>query len=560
MIKEQTLDTMDLERERGITIKAHPVRMEYEYKGNIYILNLIDTPGHVDFTYEVSRSLAACEGAVLLIDASQGVEAQTVSNYYLAKELGLTIIPVINKIDLPNADIERTREQILELTGIDPGKIILCSAKTGEGVEDVLCAIVQRIPPPKGSLHNPLKALIFDSLYTSYYGVIPYVRIFEGEVKPGDKIYLFSSKKEFEVEEVGHLIIERKKTERLRVGETGYIIAGIKEPKLVRVGDTIVKSLAQAPLPGYREVKPYVFVGFYPTTEEGYEKLRDALTKLHLNDPAFTFEKETSKALGLGFRCGFLGLLHMEIIQERLEREFGQGLIATLPSVKYKVVLFNQKEVWIDNPSKFPQDVKIKRIEEPYVKIEILTPPEYIGSLIELCVHRRGKQKKLLYLDPKRVLLEFEMPLSLMIYDFYDKLKSLTSGLASMDYEIIGYKESKIVKVDIMINKKPVDALSFLVHKDEAYHFSRKMVEKLKKAIPRQLFEVNIQASIGKRIIASTRIPPLGKDVTAKCYGGDVTRKRKLLEKQKRGKKRLKRIAQVDIPQEAFFSLLKVER
>jgi len=560
MIKEQTLDTMDLERERGITIKAHPVRMEYKYKGNIYILNLIDTPGHVDFTYEVSRSLAACEGAVLLIDASQGVEAQTVSNYYLAKELGLTIIPVINKIDLPNADIERTREQILELTGIDPGKIILCSAKTGEGVEDVLCAIVQRIPPPKGSLHNPLKALIFDSLYTSYYGVIPYVRIFEGEVKPGDKIYLFSSKKEFEVEEVGHLIIERKKTERLRVGETGYIIAGIKEPKLVRVGDTIVKSLAQAPLPGYREVKPYVFVGFYPTTEEGYEKLRDALTKLHLNDPAFTFEKETSKALGLGFRCGFLGLLHMEIIQERLEREFGQGLIATLPSVKYKVVLFNQKEVWIDNPSKFPQDVKIKRIEEPYVKIEILTPPEYIGSLIELCVHRRGKQKKLLYLDPKRVLLEFEMPLSLMIYDFYDKLKSLTSGLASMDYEIIGYKESKIVKVDIMINKKPVDALSFLVHKDEAYHFSRKMVEKLKKAIPRQLFEVNIQASIGKRIIASTRIPPLRKDVTAKCYGGDVTRKRKLLEKQKRGKKRLKRIAQVDIPQEAFFSLLKVER
>ncbi len=560
MIKEQTLDTMDLERERGITIKAHPVRMEYEFENKKYVLNLIDTPGHVDFTYEVSRSLAACEGAVLLVDASQGVEAQTVSNYYLAKDLGLTIIPVINKIDLPNADIEGTKEQIFELTEIDPDEILLCSAKTGEGVEEILKAIIKKIPPPKGNKDLPLRALIFDSIYTSYYGVIPYVRIFEGEIKPGDKIYLYSLKKEFIVEEVGHLILERKKTHKLSAGETGYIIAGIKDPNLVRVGDTIVNDLSTSPLPGYREIKPYVFCGFYPTTEEGYEKLKDALTKLHLNDPAFTFEKETSEALGFGFRCGFLGLLHMEIIQERLEREFGQGLIATLPSVKYKVILQTGEEIWVENPSKFPEEVKIKKIEEPYVKVEIITPPAYIGGIMDLCLPRRAEQKKFLYLDPKRVLLEFEMPLSEMIYDFYDKLKSVSSGMASMDYEIIGYKESKIVKVNILINRKPVDALSFLVHKENAYRFSRKIVDKLRELIPRQLFEVNVQAGIGKRIIASARIPPMRKDVTAKCYGGDITRKMKLLEKQKEGKKRLKKIGRVEVPQEAFFSLLKVEK
>ncbi len=553
-IVEQTLDTLALERERGITIKAHAIRMEY--KG--YILNLIDTPGHVDFSYEVSRSLAACEGALLLVDGSQGIEAQTVSHLYSALELGLEIVPVINKIDLAMADIEGTKREIVDFMGVKEEEILLTSAKTGEGVEEVLKAVIEKIPPPEGKPH-PLRALIFDSTYDPYHGVIVTVRIFDGSVKKGDRIYLLSSGKEFEVEEVGYLKLNREPVDVLKPGEVGYIIAGIKTLKDARVGDTISDSPDTPPLKGYREVKPYIFCGFYPTSEEGIVSLGKSLEKLKLNDPAIHYEQESSSALGPGYRCGFLGLLHMEVIQERLEREFGENLIATVPSVRYRVVMKDGKELYIDNPSKLPDINKIERIEEPYARVEILTPPEYLGNVMKICNDRKGIHKKMEFIGERKVLIEYEMPFSKIIFDFYNKLKSVSKGMAAMDYEIIGYRTSPLVKLNILINGRPVDALSFLVHKDEVYRTGRRIVEKLRVKIPRQQFEVSIQAAAGKRVIAKSVIKPVRKDVTAKCYGGDITRKRKLLEKQKKGKKRLKKVGNVDIPQEAFFSVLKLE-
>jgi len=557
-LKEQMLDTLEIERERGITIKLQAVRMEY--KG--YVLHLIDTPGHVDFSYEVSRALAACEGAILLVDATQGIEAQTVANFWKAVEQDLVIIPVINKIDLPAAQPERVKKQIEEILGLDPNEVILASAKEGIGIEEILDAIIKRIPPPKGDPQAPLKALIFDSYYDPYRGAVAFVRIFDGEVKPGTKIRLFSTGKEFEVTEVGAQTPKMTKFEKLSAGEVGYIAASIKDVRDIRVGDTITdaKRPAKEAVPGFRPAKPMVFAGLYPSEGYTFEELRDALEKYAINDAALYYEPESSPALGMGFRVGFLGLLHMEIVQERLEREYGVGLITTAPSVVYRVRFKNGTVKEIKNPSELPENWGlIEAIEEPFVSITIITPKEYVGSIMNLCQEKRGVQKSFRYLDPNTAILEYEMPLSEILLDFHDKVKSLSKGYASYDYEFIGFRKEDLVRLNVFINNEPVDALSFIVHRDKAYRRARQIVEKLKDVIPRQLFEVKVQAGIGSKIIASERIPPLRANVTAKCYGGDVTRKKKLLEKQKEGKKRLKQFGKVELPQEAFLSVLRVD-
>jgi GTP-binding protein LepA len=557
---EQYLDRMDLERERGITIKAQAVRIPYKSKSGNYVLNLIDTPGHVDFTYEVSRALAACEGALLVVDATQGVEAQTVANTHLALENNLHIIPVINKVDLPNAEPERVIKEIEESLGIETSKTLLVSAKTGEGVPEVLEAIVERIPPPQGSVDEPLKALIFDSFYDQYKGVVVFVRIFSGVLRVGEKIKMMAKGKEFEVEEVGFLTPDLKPFSELNAGEVGYLIAGIKDVSDTRIGDTItsVRKLSPKPLPGYREPKPMVYSGLYPLEGGEYEKLREALNKLKLNDPSFIYQPESSKALGFGFRCGFLGLLHMDIIKERLEREFGISLIASAPNVAYQVVTERGEKQLIKNPSDIPPLREIERIEEPYVNAVIITPSEYVGAVMELCTERRGKFINMHYLSPSRVELHYSLPLSEVIFDFFDKLKAKTKGFASFDYELVGYKESDLVKLDIKIAGEVVDALSLIVHREKAYRRGKELVKRLREIIPRQLFEVPVQAAIGGRVIARETVRALRKDVLAKCYGGDVTRKKKLLEKQKEGKKRMKSLGRVEIPQEAFLEILKI--
>ena len=560
---EQILDDMELERERGITIKAHAIKLDYKAPdGNIYELNLIDTPGHVDFSYEVSRSLASCEGALLVVDATQGVEAQTVANIYMALENNLEIIPVVNKIDLPAAHPDDVAQQIVDILGGSKDDVIFVSAKTGENVDKVLKAIVERIPPPSGKPDAPLRALVFDSYYDKYRGVVLYVRIFDGRIRVGDKILLMASGKEYEVDELGYLRLELEKADELVAGEVGYIIANIKDVRDARVGDTVTlaENPADEPLPGYREAKPMVFSGFYPTDPDDFEELRTALEKLRLNDASLTFEPESSKALGFGFRCGFLGMLHMEITQERLYREFGLDLVATVPNVRYKVVTTKGEILWIERPSDLPEPTHIDHIEEPIISAEIITPHEFIGAIMELVKNRRGIYIGSDYVDPKRTLLKFEIPLAEIIFDFYDKLKTISRGYASLDYDFLEYRTSDLIKLDILVNGEIVDALSMIVHRDEAYMWGQKMVSKLKKLIPRQLFEVVIQAAFGKRVISRARIAPLRKDVTAKCYGGDVTRKRKLLEKQKAGKRKMKMVGSVEIPQEAFFAVLKIER
>lgn len=557
---EQVLDSMDLEKERGITIKAHSVRLIYKaLDGKDYILNLIDTPGHVDFFYEVSRSLASCEGALLVVDATQGVEAQTLTNAYLASEHNLEIIPVINKIDLPGADPERVKNQIEESIGIDSADAILTSAKEGIGIREVLEAIVKKVPPPGGNEKNPLKALIFDSWFDNYQGVIVLVRLFDGKVKRGTKIMLVAAKKVFEVLEVGIFTPVKKPVDSLKAGEVGYIIAGIRDVTNTKIGDTITEAEnpVSEPCAGYKDVKPMVFCGLYPTETSQYETFKNALEKLRLNDSSFNFEPETSVALGFGFRCGFLGLLHMEIVRERLEREFGLELINTAPTTVYKVTKPDGEILFIDNPSKLP--LQYEKIEEPFVKVTIFLPQKYVGQIFELCQEKRGVQKEFNYLGKERVIVIYELPLNEILWDFYDKLKSFSSGYASMDYEFIGYRESKLARLDLLINGEIIDALSLIVHKDRAYDKGKQIAEKLRQVIPRQLFEIVIQAAIGNKIIAREAIKALRKNVLAKCYGGDITRKRKLLEKQKEGKKKMKQVGKVGIPQEAFLAVLKVK-
>lgn len=555
--KEQMLDSMDLERERGITIKLNAVQLNYKKNNEEYLLNLIDTPGHVDFSYEVSRSLAACEGALLVVDASQGVEAQTLANLYLALDNNLTVIPVINKIDLPSADPNKVTQE-LENIGFNKEDIVLTSAKTGVGIPELLDKIIEVIPSPKGNRNEKLKALIFDSLFDSYRGVITSIRIVDGEVKTGDIIKMMETGAEYDVVGLSVNTPKEKQVDKLVAGEVGYLYASIKSISDVHVGDTITQkeNPADKPLPGYKQIKPTVYCGLYPIESNKFEDLREALSKLKLNDAALTYEPETSKALGFGFRCGFLGLLHMEIIEERVEREFGIDLIATSPSVVYEVELTDKTKVIVDSPAKMPRREIISKTYEPYVKCSIFTPSTYIGPLMELCQDKRGTFLSIDYLDTERVTINYEIPLSEIVYDFFDNLKSSTKGYASFDYEVIGYKESNLVKMDILLNGEIVDALSVIVHKDFAYQRGRIVVEKLKEIIPRQLFEVPIQAAIGMHVIARETVKALRKDVLAKCYGGDVTRKKKLLEKQKEGKKRMKQIGNVEIPQEAFLSIL----
>ena len=561
-MEEQVLDKMDLERERGITIKAQAVRLVYKAKdGEEYLLNLIDTPGHVDFTYEVSRSLAACEGAILVVDAAQGIEAQTLANVYLALDHNLEIVPVINKIDLPSADPERVKKEIEDIIGLDASEAVMVSAKEGLGIEEVLEEIVKKIPPPKGDPEKSLKALIFDSHYDSYKGVIAYVRIVDGEVKPKMNIKMMMTNKSFEVNEVGIFTPDMFISEGLRTGEVGFIAASVKNVKDVRVGDTITdaKNPTDNPLPGYKKVTPMVFCGMYPADGADYDDLRDALDKLKLNDASLHFEPETSVALGFGFRCGFLGLLHMEIIQERLEREFDLDLVTTAPSVVYKVFKTDGTELWVDNPTNLPTPTEIDVIEEPYVRASLMMPSEYVGPSMELCQDKRGTYIELKYLDDRRVTLIYEIPLSEIIYDFFDLLKSKTKGYASLDYELIEYKPGDLVKLDILLNGESVDALSFIVHREKAYARGRNIAEKLKKHIPRHMFEIPIQAAIGNKVIARETISALRKNVLAKCYGGDITRKKKLLEKQKEGKKRMRQVGSVEVPQEAFMAALKMD-
>ena len=559
--KDQMLDSMDIERERGITIKLNAVELNYHYKGEDYILNLIDTPGHVDFSYEVSRSLAATEGAILVVDAAQGIEAQTLANLFLALDNNLKIIPVINKIDLPNADVEKVTKELVDTFGFDKDEIILTSAKNGIGIKELVEAIIERIPAPKGSINNKTQGLIFDSLYDSYKGVIIMLRLFNGEIKPGDQIKLMGTNSIYDVVEVGVYTPSIKKKDKLVCGEAGYIWGSIKSINDVHVGDTVtvIGNEASEMLPGYKKITPVVFAGLYPTETSKYNELRDALEKLKLNDASLSFEPETSHALGFGFRCGFLGLLHMEIVEERIEREFKIDLIATSPSVIYKVKLTNGDMIDIDSPQKMPDRVNIASVSEPYIKTNIFTPSEYIGPIMELCQNKRGNYLNLEYIDAKRVIIHYEIPLSEIVYDFFDKLKSSTKGYASFDYEIIGYKESDLVKMDILLNGEIVDALSTIVHKDFAYPRGKVVVENLKKLIPRQMFVVPVQAAIGSKIIARSDIKALRKDVLAKCYGGDVSRKKKLLEKQKEGKKRMKTLGSVLVPQEAFLAVLSNE-
>ena len=559
---DQVLDQMDLERERGITIKLTPVRLTYKADdGREYLLNLIDTPGHVDFTYEVSRSLAACEGALLVVDASQGIEAQTLANVYLALENNLEILPVINKIDLPSADSERVRKEIEEIIGLDASEAVLASAKMGIGIKEILEQIVSKVPAPQGDPEKPLKALIFDSHYDSYKGVVVYVRVVDGTVRPGSRIRLMATDKSYEVVEVGTFSPGMTAVDELHAGEVGYIVAGIKNVKDTRVGDTVTddRNPADAPLPGYRKINPMVFCGLYPIESSDYDDLREALEKLALNDASFTYEPETSTALGFGFRCGFLGLLHMEIIQERIEREFNIPILTTAPSVVFKVNLTNGETIQIDNPSKMPEVQKIESVEEPFVKASIMVPNDYVGPVMELCQGKRGEYVNMEYLDANRVSLTYEMPLSEIVYDFFDQLKSRTKGYASFDYEISGYKPSRMVKLDILLNGEQVDALSVIVHRDKAYERGRLICEKLKELIPRQMFEVPIQAAIGHKVIARETIKAMRKNVLSKCYGGDITRKRKLLEKQKEGKKRMKQVGSVEVPQEAFMAVLRID-
>jgi GTP-binding protein LepA len=558
---DQVLDDMDLEREKGITIKSHAIQISYELKGERYTLNLIDTPGHVDFSYEVSRALAACEGALLLVDATQGIQAQTISNLYLAIENDLEIIPVINKIDMDGAMIEEVKDQIIELIGCKPEDILLASGRTGAGVDKILEAIVDRIPAPEGNIEAPLQALIFDSVFNSFRGIIVYYRIMHGVLRKGDKVKFVSTDLEYGADEVGILKLTPEPKNEVRAGDVGYIITGIKEAKEVKVGDTI--TLASNPNPqmiqGFEDVKPMVFAGIFPVNTDDFEELRDCMDKLQLNDASLSYELETSQALGFGFRCGFLGMLHMEIIQERLEREFNQTVITTVPNVSFIAYTTRGEKIIVNNPTEMPDPTHLERIEEPFIKAQIISKPEYIGNIMTLCLGKRGILMNQNYLTQTRVELMFEMPLTEIVFDFYDKLKSQTRGYASFDYHPIGYRDSDIVKMDILLNGDKVDALSALIHRSRSSDFGRKLCEKLKELVPRQQFQIAIQAAVGAKIIARETISALRKDVTAKCYGGDISRKRKLLEKQKEGKKRMRQIGNVEVPQEAFLAVLKLD-
>ncbi|MCE7956155.1 MAG: Elongation factor 4 [Bacteroidetes bacterium ADurb.Bin141] len=560
-MQAQVLDDMDLERERGITIKSHAIQMDYTLDGKKYVLNLIDTPGHVDFSYEVSRSIAACEGALLIVDAAQGIQAQTISNLYLALEHDLTIIPVLNKIDLPSAEPELVKDQIVDLLGCKREEIMAASGKTGMGVHEILQEIVHRIPAPKCNPKAPLKALIFDSVFNSFRGIIAYFKVIEGEIKSGENVKFVATDNEYIAEEIGILKLEKLPQKTIGTGNVGYIITGIKNAKEVKVGDTIttVANPCDEAIAGFEDVKPMVFAGIYPVDTEDYEELRSSMEKLQLNDASLVFEPESSAALGFGFRCGFLGMLHMEIIQERLEREFNMTVITTVPNVSYKAYLTNGDQYEIHNPSDFPDPSKLDRIEEPYIKAQIITKAEFIGAIMTLCINKRGVITGQNYLTTDRVELMFEMPLAEIVFDFYDKLKSVSKGYASFDYHPIGYQTSDLVKLDIRLNGEPVDALSALIHRDHSYTFGKKICEKLKELITRQQFEIIIQASIGAKIIARETVKAIRKDVTAKCYGGDISRKRKLLEKQKEGKKRMRQVGSVEIPQQAFLAVLKLD-
>lgn len=559
--QSQLLDSMDIEQERGITIKLNAVQLKYHYQDEDYTLHLIDTPGHVDFSYEVSRSLAACEGAILVIDAAQGIEAQTLANLYLALNNNLTIIPVINKIDLPNADPERVKQELIDLLGFSEDEILLVSAKAGIGIKELVEAVIERVPSPSGDINAPTKALVFDSYYDSYRGVIPLIRVIDGKIKTGDNVLMMANGNNYSVVSLGVYSPFEVNRNELVAGEVGFLSASIKSIDDVKVGDTITlkDNRAAKPLPGYKPMKPMVFCGLYPIETSKYEELREALEKLKLNDAALEFEPETSKALGFGFRCGFLGLLHMEIIEERIEREFKIDLIATSPSVIYEVIQTDGSKIMVDSPAKMPEQVKISDIKEPYIRTNIFVPSEYIGPIMELCQNKRGNYVSMEYVDQTRVNIHYEIPLSEIVYDFFEKLKSSTKGYASFDYELIGYKSSKLVKMDILLNGEPVDALSIIVHKDFAYKRGKVIVENLRKIIPRQQFEVPIQAVIGSKVISRADIKAMRKNVLAKCYGGDVSRKRKLLEKQKEGKKRMKMVGSVEIPQEAFLSVLSLD-
>ncbi len=558
---DQVLDDMDLERERGITIKSHAIQMEYKYKGENYVFNLIDTPGHVDFSYEVSRSIAACEGALLIVDAAQGIQAQTISNLYLALDNGLEIIPIINKIDLESANPEEVKDQIEALVGCERDSIVLASAKSGIGMEDILEAIINRIPAPKGDPEAPLQALIFDSVFNIYRGIIAYFRVMNGQIRVGEKVKFVATGKEYSAEEIGVLKLDKKPAKVIYAGDVGYIISGIKEAKEVKVGDTIthVERPCDLAIQGFKDVKPMVFAGIYPVDTDDYPELRSSIEKLQLNDAALTFEPESSVALGFGFRCGFLGMLHMEIVQERLEREFGMTVITTVPNVSYHAYLTNGEEMTVNNPSDMPDPARLERIEEPYIRAQIITKSEFTGAIMTLCINKRGILENQHYITADRIELSFSMPMAEIVFDFYDKLKTLSKGYASFDYFPYEYRASHLVKLNMLLNGEPVDALSALIHKDHAYNLGKKMCEKLKELIPRQQFQIAIQAAIGVKIVARENISAIRKDVTAKCYGGDISRKRKLLEKQKEGKKRMRSVGSVEIPQEAFLAVLKLD-
>ncbi|MFT6137255.1 MAG: GTP-binding protein LepA [Salibacteraceae bacterium] len=559
-LQEQTLDNMDIERERGITIKSHAIQMDYEQGGEHYILNLIDTPGHVDFSYEVSRSIAACDGALLIVDATQGIQAQTISNLYLAIGNDLEIIPVLNKMDLPSANPEEVKDQIEELIGCDREDILSASGKTGFGVESILEAVIERIPAPKGNPKAPLRAMIFDSVYNSFRGIIAYYRVFDGEINKGDKVKFLNTGKEYSADEIGILKLKQEKRDSVKTGDVGYIISGIKEAKEVKVGDTIthIANPCEQMVQGFEDVKPMVFAGMYPVDTDEYEEMRDAMDKLQLNDASLTFEPESSMALGFGFRCGFLGMLHMEIVQERLEREFNMTVITTVPNVSYIATDKKGEILNVHNPSDLPDPSKLEFVEEPYINAQIITKSDFIGPVMSLCIEKRGILKNQVYLTTNRVEINFEMPLAEIVFDFYDRLKSVSKGYASFDYTPIGFKRSDLSKLDILLNGDQVDALSALIHRSNAYYFGKKICEKLKELIPRQQFDIAIQAAIGAKIISRETVKALRKDVTAKCYGGDISRKRKLLEKQKKGKKRMRQVGNVEVPQEAFLAVLKL--
>ncbi len=559
-MQAQVLDDMDLEKERGITIKSHAIQMDYEYKGKKYVLNLIDTPGHVDFSYEVSRSIAACEGALLIVDAAQGIQAQTISNLYLALGNDLEIIPILNKIDLPSAEPEAVKDQIVELLGCKREEIIPASGKTGMGVHDILGAIVERVPAPKGDPTKPLQALIFDSVFNSFRGIIAYYKIINGTIKKGEKVKFIATEKEYNADEIGVLRLKQEPRNEIKTGDVGYIISGIKDAREVKVGDTITTVInpSQEPILGFEDVKPMVFAGIYPVDTEDFEELRYSMEKLQLNDASLTWEPESSAALGFGFRCGFLGMLHMEIIQERLEREFNMTVITTVPNVSYHAYTTRGEMIIVNNPSDLPDPASMDRVEEPYIKAQVITKSEFVGNIMTLCIGKRGILTNQVYLTTDRVELMFDMPLGEIVFDFYDRLKTISKGYASFDYQPLDYRASALVKLDILLNAEPVDALSSLIHRDNAYEFGKKMCEKLKELIPRQQFEIPIQAAIGAKIIARETIKAMRKDVTAKCYGGDISRKRKLLEKQKEGKKRMRSVGSVEIPQSAFMAVLKL--